>query len=63
MIRDIHPILNQVKCYSTGKTIPLNQCKKCEHYEFDGAVAALGEYTFTYDTMLNVQSPYICKLP
>lgn len=41
--------------------IGLEECRKCQYYEFDGAVAALGEYTFSYDTKMNVQSPHVCK--
>ncbi len=62
-MRDIHPILERVTCYQDGSIISIRQCRACPYHEFDGAVAALGEYTFSYDTIMEVQSPYLCKLP
>ncbi len=61
-MKDIVPKNNQVQCYFNGQTLELQVCKECEHYYFDGAVAALGEFTFTYDTSLDVQSPHVCTL-
>ncbi len=59
-IKDIVPTADKVVCHNTGDTVPLQVCRQCPYYEFDGAVAALGEWSFTFDTSLDVQSPHIC---
>jgi hypothetical protein len=61
-MRDIVPRNQKVTCYRDGRVIDLQLCRVCEHYEFDGAVAALGEFSFTYDTSFDVQSPHLCML-
>lgn len=59
-VRDLNPRNYVVDCYRTGNKVEMKMCKACEHYQFDGAVAALGEYSFTYDTIMDVQSPHLC---
>ena len=61
-MKDIIPKNDKVKCYHDGKVIDLKTCRKCRYYFFDGAIAALGEFTFTYDTIAEVQSPHVCTL-
>ncbi len=59
-MRELYPKAYAVQCFRTGEKVSFGECKNCKYYKLDGAVAAIGEYPMTYDTILDVQSPHLC---